>query len=164
MKLTRLILTAAMTAALAAPAIAHEGKKHAATAATVKKEQKPWGVAGDAKSVTRTITLAMTDNMRFSPDRLDIKRGETIKFIVRNDGKMLHEMVIGTKQELEKHAALMLKFPDMEHEEPYMVHVPPGTSGEIIWTFNRTGDFEFACLIAGHYQAGMKGVIRVAGK
>lgn len=161
MKLTRLILAAAMTAAMAVSASAHEGKT--ATGA-VKKEQKPWGIAGDAKSVTRTITLAMTDNMRFSPDRLDIKRGETIKFIVRNDGKMLHEMVIGSKQELEKHAALMLKFPDMEHEEPYMVHVPPGTSGEIIWTFNRAGDFEFACLIAGHYQAGMKGSIRVAAK
>lgn len=163
MKLTRLILAAALTAALPAPAIAHEGKKHDATAA-VKKEQKPWGIAGDAKAAKRTITLAMTDNMRFAPDRLEIKRGETVKLVVRNDGKMLHEMVIGTRDELEKHAALMVKFPDMEHEEPYMVHVPPGKSGEIIWTFNRAGDFEFACLIAGHYQAGMKGSIRVTAK
>ena len=128
MKLAPLLLAAAMTAALSSPALAHEDKKHTATA--VKKEQKPWGIAGDAKSAKRTITLAMTDNMRFAPDRLEINRGETVKLVVRNDGKMLHEMVIGTRDELEKHAELMVKFPDMEHEEPYMVHVPPGKSGE----------------------------------
>jgi uncharacterized cupredoxin-like copper-binding protein len=59
------------------------------------------------------------------------------------------------------HAALMLKFPSMEHDEPYMAHVPSGKSGEIVWTFNRPGSFEFACLIAGHYQAGMVGKIVV---
>ena len=48
----------------------------------------------------------------------------------------------------------MVKFPNMEHDEPYMAHVAPGKTGEIVWTFNRAGDFDFACLIAGHYQAG----------
>ena len=71
---------------------------------------------------------------------------------------------VRTKKELEEHAALMLKFPTMEHEEPYMAHVPVGKTGEIIWTFNRAGDFDFACLIAGHYQAGMVGKIMVAAK
>ena len=80
---------------------------------------------------------------------------------MKNSGKMLHEFVLGTKQELLAHAALMLKFPTMEHDEPYMAHVPVGKSGQIIWTFNRAGDFEFACLIAGHYQAGMKGTVKV---
>ena len=56
----------------------------------------------------------------------------------------------------------MVKFPNMEHDEPYMAHVKPGESGEIVWTFNRPGDFDFACLIAGHYQAGMVGKIKVA--
>jgi len=133
-------------------------------AAAVKKEQKPWGIAGDAKATKRTITITMTDNMRFTPDKIAVKQGETIKFLLKNDGKMLHEMVIGTKKELEEHAALMLKFPNMEHEEPYMAHVPVGKTGEIIWTFNRAGDFDFACLIAGHYQAGMVGKITVAAK
>ena len=138
----------------------HAKKKPAA----VKKEQKPWGIAGDAKGVKRTINITMTDNMRFTPDKIEVKQGETIKFLLKNDGKMLHEMVIGTKKELEEHAALMLKFPTMEHEEPYMAHVPVGKTGEIIWTFNRAGDFDFACLIAGHYQAGMVGKITVAAK
>ena len=73
----------------------------------------------------------------------------------------MHEFVLGTKKELDNHAALMMKFPGMEHSEPYMAHVAPGKTGEITWTFNRPGDFDFACLIAGHYQAGMVGKVKV---
>jgi uncharacterized cupredoxin-like copper-binding protein len=80
---------------------------------------------------------------------------------VKNTGQVLHELVIGTRKELDEHAALMMKFPTMEHDEPYMTHVKPGAQGEVIWTFNRPGNFDFACLIAGHYQAGMTGKINV---
>ena len=106
----------------------------------------------------------MSDQMRFTPDHIEVRRGETVRIALKNEGKMLHEMVMGTKKVLEEHAALMVKFPEMEHEEPYMAHVPPGKTGEIVWTFNRPGDFDFACLIAGHYQAGMVGKIKVAAK
>ena len=81
---------------------------------------------------------------------------------MKNEGKQSHELVLGTKSELDEHAALMLKFPDMEHDEPYMAHVAAGKTGEIIWNFNKAGEFDFACLIAGHYQAGMVGKIVVA--
>ena len=154
------ILLSAFIGHASAHGDAHDKKKMVA----VKKEQKPWGIAGDAKTAKRTITIAMTDQMRFVPDKIAVKQGETIKFVLKNEGKMLHEMVIGTKKELEEHAALMLKFPTMEHEEPYMAHVPVGKTGQIIWTFNRAGDFDFACLIAGHYQAGMVGKISVVAK
>jgi uncharacterized cupredoxin-like copper-binding protein len=103
----------------------------------------------------------MSDNMRFAPDRIEVKQGETIKLVIRNEGKQLHELVIGTRKVLDEHAALMAKFPNMEHDEPYMAHVPPGKTGEVIWNFNQAGEFEFACLIAGHYQAGMLGKINV---
>lgn len=107
----------------------------------------------------------MADNMRFTPKRIEVRQGATVKFVVRNTGKVMHEFVIGTKAENANHAALMVKFPNMEHDEPYMAHVAPGKTGEIVWTFNRAGDFEFACLIAGHYQGGMVGTIAVgAGK
>lgn len=129
---------------------------HAATA-----EQKDWGIAGDAKQVRRTITLTMSDTMRFTPGRFEVRQGDTVRLRVRNAGKMQHELVLGTADELAAHAALMRKHPGMEHDEPYMVHVAPGKTGEILWTFNRAGEFEFACLIDGHYQAGMKGSIRV---
>lgn len=154
-------LSALMSLLVAITATAHDGKKHA-PASAVKKVQRAWGIAGDAKSANRTVAISMTDTMRFAPDTVRVKLGETIRFKVKNDGKMLHELVIGTKKELDEHAALMLKFPGMEHDEPYMVHVDPGKSGEIVWTFNRVGTFDFACLIAGHYQAGMKGAILVA--
>jgi uncharacterized cupredoxin-like copper-binding protein len=114
--------------------------------------------------VKRTIALKMSDDMRFTPDKIEVKQGETVRISLKNTGKILHEMVIGTKQELDAHAALMLKFPDMEHDEPYMAHIQPGKTGEIIWTFNKTGEFEFACLIPGHFQAGMKGTIKVSSK
>lgn len=144
-----------------ASSFAHEKSAHTSTAA-IKKEQKAWGIAGDAKAVRRSITITMTDQMRFSPDKLQIKQGETVKFIIKNQGKMLHEMVIGTKKELDAHAAVMVKFPNMEHDEPYMAHVAPGKRGSITWHFNQAGEFAFACLIAGHYQAGMVGTISVA--
>ncbi|MBZ9664782.1 cupredoxin family protein [Pseudomonas sp. LMG 31766] len=146
---------------VAAPALAHsQAHEGHHTQATIK-EQKPWGIAGDAGEVGRTIEIRMTDQMRFTPDRLQVRQGETIRFVHHNDGKMLHEFVIGTRQTLDEHAAMMLRFPGMEHDEPYMAHVSPGQVGEMIWTFNRAGEFDFACLIAGHYQAGMVGTIHV---
>ena len=143
--------------------IAHQDK-HAPGNSVVKKEQKSWGIAGDVKAVTRSITVSMSDTMRFNPTQMNIKQGETIRFVIKNAGKVMHEMVLGTQKDLDEHAALMLKFPGMEHDEPYMAHVGPGKEGQIIWTFNKAGNFDFACLIAGHYQAGMVGKINVTAR
>ena len=159
----RLIAAAAATLlAATGRVIAHGDEKHPAKAGPVKKEQKDWGIAGDAAQAKRSIDVGMSDTMRFTPERISVKLGETVRFVARNDGKQMHEFVIGTKAENAKHAELMLKFPNMEHDEPYMAHVPPGKTGQIVWTFNRAGTFEFACLIAGHYQAGMVGTITVS--
>ncbi|MDT3668886.1 MAG: cupredoxin family protein [Aromatoleum sp.] len=142
---------------------AHNGEKHPGPkAATVERIQQPWGIAGDPAQATRTIPITMSDDMRFTPDRIDVRVGETVRFVYRNVGKVLHEMVLGTKATLDEHADLMKKFPGMEHDEPWMAHVAPGGRGEIVWTFNRPGEFDFACLIPGHYDAGMVGRIVVA--
>ncbi|MEN9367616.1 MAG: oxidoreductase [Pseudomonadota bacterium] len=141
---------------------AHGDKAHAA--GPVRKEQKPWGIAGEPRAVRRTITVAMGDDMRFRPDRIEVREGETVRLVIRNTGRVMHEFVLGTPEELAAHAEQMKKFPDMEHDEPYMAHVPPGKSGTIVWTFNRPGDFRFACLIAGHFDAGMVGALRVVAK
>ena len=143
----------------AGSALAH-GENHAAKGASVK-EQMPWGIAADPRPGLRTIRVSMSDAMRFSPASIAVREGETVRIIVKNEGKLMHEFVLGTRQTHDEHAALMVKFPNMEHDEPYMVHVPPGKSGTIVWTFNRAGAFGFACLIAGHYQAGMVGRIEV---
>ncbi len=161
-----LLLFAVLTATLITlPVQAHGEKKHASIApAPAIAEQTAWGVAGNPAQVTRTISLDMSDAMRFTPDTLAVKEGETVRFVIRNQGRMLHEMVIGTPDELAKHAALMARFPSMEHDEAYMAHVDPGKTGGIVWHFNRAGSFEFACLIAGHYEAGMRGTITVTPK
>jgi uncharacterized cupredoxin-like copper-binding protein len=152
-----------LTTSLAGAALAH-GDGHKAMHGPVVKEQKPWGIAGDAKSARRTIEIAMGDDMRFSPSHIEVREGETVRFVVRNRGKVLHEMVIGTEPELREHAALMAKFPKMEHDEPYMSLVKPGARETMVWNFNRPGEFQFACLVAGHFEAGMKGTISVKPK
>ena len=157
------ILLATMVAVTSTASFAHGDEDHnKKVAGPVKKEQKTWGIAGDAKAIKRSIAITMGDNMRFTPDTIDVKQGETVKLVIKNKGGMLHEFVIGTKKDLDEHAAMMVKFPTMEHDEPYMAHVGAGKAGEIIWTFNKAGEFDFACLIAGHYQAGMVGKIKVA--
>lgn len=162
-KATLALLAAYGALACVGTAYAHGDEEHPKKAgAVVKKEQKPWGIAGDAKAAKRTIEIAMSDDMRFSPSTIEVKQGETVRFVVTNKGQVLHEMVIGDKQTLDEHAALMVKFPKMEHDEPYMAHVPAGKKETLVWTFNRPGEFDFACLIAGHYQAGMVGKIKVA--
>ena len=165
MKSISAMILAPCLALLCSAALAHGEAGHAQSApagsAAVKKEQKPWGIAGDAKAARRSIEVGMSDAMRFTPATIEVRQGETVRFVVRNDGAQMHEFVLGTKQELDEHAALMIKVPNMEHDEPYMAHVPPGKTGEIVWTFNRAGEFDIACLIAGHFQAGMVGKLRV---
>ena len=152
-----IIMSAMSTAVFAHGETTHARKFSPAQLA----EERPFGKAGNPKKVTRTVRFRMSDKMRFDPSHITVKRGETVRFVVQNDGKLLHEMVFGTMQELRDHAEQMKKFPDMEHDEPYMAHVPPGKTGEIIWQFTRPGVFDFACLIAGHFDAGMMGKVTV---
>lgn len=156
-------LITVLLASLAGAALAH-GDAANSTKKGAVQEQKPFGIAGNPKQVDRTIEIKMSDRMRYEPSAIKVRLGETIRFAHRNNGKIMHEMVIGTRADLEEHAALMRKFPGMEHSEPYMTHVAAGKRGEMVWKFNRPGEFEFACLIPGHFEAGMRGTILVADK
>ncbi|MBX9676288.1 MAG: hypothetical protein CTY35_14100 [Methylotenera sp.] len=139
----------------------HANHKHGADSGDSHSGQTAYGIVGDPKKVTRTIKLSMGDNMRFSQDNISIKQGETIKFVVANQGKILHEMVIGTIKDLQEHAEMMKQMPGMQHNDPNMVSVKPSYSGDIVWTFNKAGQFDFACLQPGHSEAGMKGKLMV---
>ena len=119
------------------------------------------GKPGDAAKVTRTVAVDMTDNMQFTPEKIAVKKGETVKFVVKNSGRIKHEMVLGSVKELKEHAAMMKKMPGMEHAEENMVVVDPGKTGDIVWQFTQAGKFDFACLQPGHFEAGMKGKIAV---
>ena len=125
-------------------------------------EDQAIGQPGQASQVTRTFEVSMSDSMRFSPANMTVKTGETIKFVLNNTGKVKHEFVLGTDKELKEHYQQMLKFPHMEHDEPNMVTVEPGKTGIVIWTFTKAGKVAFACLLPGHYDAGMKGAVVVS--
>ena len=127
-------------------------------------EDKPFGRAGESKRVERTVRVDMSDTMRFKPAMIEVRQNDTVRFIVKNSGKVLHEMVLGTMAELKEHAARMRKHPEMEHAEAYMIHVTPGKSGSMIWQFTEPGEFHYACLVPGHFEAGMMGRIRVIAK
>ena len=139
------------------PALAHTGSAAAAHGPIVTAA----GRAGDSSQVTRTVTIGMADAMRFTPGELVIERGQTVRIVARNDGEVLHEIVLGTREEIQQHRAAMRNDPAMAHGAPYMAHVAPGASRQIIWQFDRPGKFEFACLLPGHYESGMTGSIAV---
>src|SRR5487761_2443883 len=119
------------------------------------------GKPGDPKMVSRAIHVVMSDDMKFTPAQINVKRGETIRFVVRNAGRIRHEMVIGSMAELREHAEMMRKMPGMVHADPNMVTLDPGESGELIWQFTQAGRFNFACLQPGHFEAGMMGTVSV---
>jgi uncharacterized cupredoxin-like copper-binding protein len=122
------------------------------------------GEPGDAKRPARTVEVTATDaggHMLFSPDRLDIARGAQVRFNIHNAGALSHEFVIGAKAENAEHAKMMAEMPDMKHKDPNAVTIPAGESATLVWRFSKAGVFEFACLIAGHYESGMHGVVIV---
>ena len=144
----------------AAASFSHENTGHHGHASAAPQQQA-WGIAGQATKSTRTITLRMTDDMRFTPSHFSVKRGETVRLRVENKGQVLHEVVLGTQASLDAHAAMMRAHPGMEHGEAHMAHVKPGRQDDLVWTFNRAGQFDFACLVAGHFEAGMRGSFTV---
>ena len=147
--LTRLVVI--WLALAASGAIAHGNER----------PEKAYGKPGDRGKASRTVEIAMSDEMRFTPASITARKGETIRFVVNNSGKLKHEMVLGSIKELKEHAALMLKSPEMEHADPNQISVDPGKTGELIWQFTNAGTFDFACLQPGHFEAGMRGRIAV---
>jgi uncharacterized cupredoxin-like copper-binding protein len=99
--------------------------------------------------------------MRFVPDKIEVREGETVRFVLKNNGKLLHELVLGTRKDLEAHASMMRRGESMPHDQSYIAHVTPGQTGEIVWKFNQAGRFDFACLVPGHFEAGMTGNVIV---
>lgn len=120
-----------------------------------------FGMYDPGMHATRTIEIDMSDEMRFTPGLINVKKGEVIKFKHKNTGQIMHEFVLGTPDSLNEHAEMMKKFPGMEHSEPYMIHVAPGDEGTMLWKFSEAGEFSFGCLVPGHYDAGMKGKVIV---
>lgn len=162
MQTFRIVALAALTLA-STGAFAHGDEEHAKPRVYDAKhvEATAFGQEGNPKKVSRTIRVDMADSMRFTPSDVTVKKGETVRFVVHNSGQVLHEMVLGTREALAEHAALMKKFPNMEHADANMAHVKPSKTGEIVWQFTKPGEFQFACLQPGHFEAGMVGKVVV---
>jgi uncharacterized cupredoxin-like copper-binding protein len=162
-----LLLSACLAAsgalAVAAESGAHGSRQHGIAAQKNRKPtvERPYGREGDPRKVERTIRIDMSDAMRYFPDQVRIKRGATIRFALRNNGELPHEMVIGTMDELKQHAQLLRAHGDMAHDEPNVAHVAPGATGRMVWQFTRAGEFYYGCLVPGHFDAGMIGTIVV---
>jgi uncharacterized cupredoxin-like copper-binding protein len=152
MKSVLTVVSALLLGALTFAALAHEGEHFSA------------GEPGNPKQPARIVTITMRDDegkMRFEPASLTVRKGEQVRFLISNDGALKHEFTLASVQDNNKHAELMKKYPDMEHDDPNAKSVDPGKGAEILWRFTKPGDFEFACLIPGHREAGMHGVIHV---
>ncbi|MDJ1157777.1 cupredoxin family protein [Chelatococcus sp. SYSU_G07232] len=156
-KLSSAALVAAITAAGGAAALAVPG-------AAGHGDGFAFGEPGDPKKPARVVQIVMKEGdgqMLFIPDRIKVRKGEQIRFAMKNNGENEHEFVIGTVEENRAHAAQMQKNPDMEHDDPNARRLSARQNGDIVWRFSKAGTFEYACLIPGHLEAGMKGTIVV---
>lgn len=154
------------TGAIAAADAARDtaSPRHAASAKTKKATSPvdtPFGREGDPRKVKRVVPIEMSDAMRYFPDQIRVKKGQTVRFAIRNAGELPHEMVLGTMDDLKKHAALMRKNIEMDHDDSNVAHVEPGGTGQIVWQFSRAGEFYYGCLVPGHFEAGMIGTVVV---
>lgn len=122
------------------------------------------GQPGDPKKPARVIQVIMREGdgqMMFVPNKVEVRKGEQIKFVLRNNGELDHEFVLASLAENLRHAEAMKKNPDMEHDDPNAKRLQPKGTAEIVWKFTKAGEFEFACLIPGHREGGMIGTVTV---
>ncbi|WP_421186184.1 cupredoxin family protein [Aeromonas enteropelogenes] len=118
------------------------------------------GSPGIADDISRTVEIIMDDTMRFTPQIINVKQGETVRFLIQNDGKATHEFVLGTTSQLKEHAGMMQQM-KMQHNMPNMISLAPTKGGEVIWKFDQAGRVSFACLVPGHMEAGMVGEVNI---
>jgi uncharacterized cupredoxin-like copper-binding protein len=145
------VLALALGGGLSARLDAHEGAFSA-------------GEPGNPKRPFKTIEIIMREGdgkMFYEPERLEVKRGEQIRFVIVNAGELAHEFIVASTADNLKHAELMNKYPDMEHDDPNGKTLQPKARTEMLWRFSKRGEFEFACLIPGHREAGMTGKVIV---
>jgi uncharacterized cupredoxin-like copper-binding protein len=140
------------------------GHAHDAHGAHAVHQSFSAGEPGNPKQSFRVIEITMQERdgkMLFAPDHIQVRRNEQVRFVLKNDGALEHEFMLATAKENAAHGEAMMKTPDMRHEEPNGKRLDAKGRTEILWRFTKRGEFEFACLIPGHYQAGMFGKVVV---
>lgn len=158
-------LLAAQTASGGAPdhsvhggqGAAHHGHHHSAHGAGNRAVGQP----GHPDRVDRTIAVSASDAMRYDPPEITVRPGETIRFEVKNDGKLRHEFMIGDATEQRAHSEMMKRDPDMVHNDPNTITLEAGEGKTLVWQFGEAGELEIGCHVPGHYEAGMLARVRV---
>lgn len=148
---------------MTAPLVSSHEHSHGASGKAAATQATGFGSPGNAKAVTRVVELNLRDTMRIEPGQLSVKQGDTLRMRIRNTGAVAHEFVLGTQEEIIEHRDMMRKMPTMMHNDANAVSVAPGGTAELIWRFSKTGTFLYACLVPGHWEAGMQGTVTVSG-
>ena len=161
----KLIPVAVLAVVSSAAAFAHgPSGHHGQSGQQGPSEGLAYGQPGDPRHEARLIVVTMKEadgKMLFEPSRIEVQKGEQIRFRLENVGVLDHEFLLGTQQEIEEHAEMMKAMPDMKHDDPNSKQVAPRASGDLVWRFTNAGEFDFACMIPGHREAGMTGKILV---
>jgi uncharacterized cupredoxin-like copper-binding protein len=155
-KITQAILLAAVASSAA--------NAHGPSGHSTHGHEAAYGRPGDPKSAAREVVVTMNEvdgKMLFEPARIEIKKGEQIRFRLENVGELDHEFLLGTPDEIEEHAETMKSMPEMKHDDPNAKQVAAKAKDDLVWHFTKAGEFDFACLIPGHREAGMTGKIVV---
>jgi uncharacterized cupredoxin-like copper-binding protein len=150
------VAVSSLVLAVGSVQVAAEGDHHLKAA-----HDYAFGSPGDPSRASSTVEIDVTDGMRFTPPSVTVKKGEPIRFVVKNSGPLKHEMVLDTFRELREHTVLMAKCPEMEQRNPNQLTLEPGQTGELVWQFTKVGTFDFVCLRPTHFDAGMRGRIVV---
>lgn len=158
MKSTPTWIAAALLLAAAGAALADAGHSNG-NGGTDTSMGGP-GKSADVKRVVRVETR----DRDFSLRQIQVRPGETIRFVITNKSSIRHEFGIARREEHVEHRKLMAKIPDMVHEDANVVTVEPGETKEIIWRFGTHADalkdLEFSCNIPGHADNGMHGIFK----
>ena len=150
-----------MMGATAAQAVLSHQPAKATSAMAAATQETEYGMPGNAKDARRIVEIRLLDTMRIEPARLRVTQGQTVRLRIRNSGVVPHEFVLGTEKEIAEHRDMMRTMPTMKSADANAASVAPGGTAELVWRFSRPGMFLYACLIPGHWEAGMQGTVTV---
>ena len=156
-----LMILAATGLALSPTSVAWSDPGHAGDDHAVEANYGRPGTPAKGGRVIQVLMKETDSGMAFMPARVEVRRGEQVQFVLRNDGELDHELVIGTVEANRQHAEEMANHPDMAHEDPNAKRLGPKITSVLRWQFTQAGTFEYACLIPGHREAGMVGTVVV---
>lgn len=143
----------------------HEAMGDAGSETRVGTESPTAGGVGgpaDTAEAARTIEVTALDTMAFEPAGIEVSAGEVVTFAVTNRGQAVHEFTLGDATMQHEHAEAMAHMPEgVAHALPNSITLQPGETHQLTWRFGEVGELEYACHEPGHYEAGMRGTMRV---